>query len=426
MIVADSIDDSRVVEPGDPIVLVEYGTCEARLTPAEAVALARISLPSRSGAKRRTMVAVSPSTSSGHYRVTADSVVGSVMLGDRPVVVRPKVGAARTLFMASQSPELVAWWESTGLFERDLDFHDLMTPLFLREVDRLVRDGLLQDYRNVDEAAPYIRGRVRFADQVRHRRGLPLPVEISYEELSFDILENQLLKAALAVVTAMPSRHMDSAGALLGTFEFVDLVAFDPQQLPVLNFTVRNDHYRAATNLAKVILRTSGVESAAAGIRAQGMLFDLNKVFEDFVFGALQRRLMAHDLELVANAAGKDFYLAKNNRIALEPDISIWDNRTCMFIGDIKYKNIDDKEARSADLYQALSYATAAGQSQATLIYAGSHHLPDDYAIVGAELTVRILSVDITARPMEVIDELEAIADAIAASAGQKNAAAVH
>ena len=41
-----------------------------------------------------------------------------------------------------------------------------------------------------------MRGRIRFDDQLRRRFGIPLPVEVSYDEFTDDVLANQLVKAA--------------------------------------------------------------------------------------------------------------------------------------------------------------------------------------------------------------------------------------
>ena len=57
--------------------------------------------------------------------------------------------------------------------------------------------GLLHGYRTEEEALHTVRGRIRFDEQMRRRSGVPLPVEVRYDEFTDDILENRLVKAAV-------------------------------------------------------------------------------------------------------------------------------------------------------------------------------------------------------------------------------------
>jgi 5-methylcytosine-specific restriction enzyme subunit McrC len=45
-----------------------------------------------------------------------------------------------------------------------------------------------------------VRGSIRFDERVRKRFGIPLPVEVRFDEFTEDILENRLLKAALRLL----------------------------------------------------------------------------------------------------------------------------------------------------------------------------------------------------------------------------------
>ncbi|MFF5114501.1 AAA family ATPase [Streptosporangium sp. NPDC000509] len=78
----------------------------------------------------------------------------------------------------------------------------------MNTADRALRRGVLQGYREVEEALPVLRGRIREADQIRRRYGLPLPVEVRYDDYTVDIAENRLLLPGLAVPTRRTLRHV--------------------------------------------------------------------------------------------------------------------------------------------------------------------------------------------------------------------------
>ena len=57
--------------------------------------------------------------------------------------------------------------------------------------------ALLRGYRREEDALNTVRGQIRFADQVGRRYGLPLPIEVAYDEYTEDIEQNRLLKTAI-------------------------------------------------------------------------------------------------------------------------------------------------------------------------------------------------------------------------------------
>ena len=65
--------------------------------------------------------------------------------------------------------------------------------------------GLLQGYRTVEEALPVLRGRIRTEEQLRRRFGLPVPVEVRYDDYSTDTDENRLLRAATERLLRLPN-----------------------------------------------------------------------------------------------------------------------------------------------------------------------------------------------------------------------------
>lgn len=73
-----------------------------------------------------------------------------------------------------------------------------------RQVDRALRQGLLQGYRVTEETSPVVRGRIREAEQMRRRFGATLPVEVTYDDFTTDIAENQILRAAVERLLRLP------------------------------------------------------------------------------------------------------------------------------------------------------------------------------------------------------------------------------
>ena len=80
---------------------------------------------------------------------------------------------------------------------------EAVVPVFAHHLERALRRGVLQGYRTEEDALMGVRGRIRFDDQVRRRFGILLPVEVRFDDFTEDILENRLLKAALATLGSL-------------------------------------------------------------------------------------------------------------------------------------------------------------------------------------------------------------------------------
>ena len=119
--------------------------------------------------------------------------------------------------------------------------------------------------------------------------------------------------------------------------------------------------------MARLILLHSEFESFRGDVRASGFLIDMNVLFQEFVTQALRETL-----EVSANTlrAEKKVYLDVDKQVNMYPDLSWWNGETCTFVGDAKYKKVDDRSAPNSDLYQMLAYATALDLPGGLLIYA--------------------------------------------------------
>lgn len=143
------------------------------------------------------------------WRLVPRGTVGSARVGEVQVDVRPKgrVGLDRLLFLLAYAkdpgfrPELVS-------ASRDAD----LWPALAESLTRLIRialgPGVLQGYRTVNEALRTVRGRIRIGDQISRHPGQMIPIEVTHNEFSVDIPENQILHTALRRMLASP----DSAG----------------------------------------------------------------------------------------------------------------------------------------------------------------------------------------------------------------------
>jgi len=185
-----------------PVVLTEY-------VPSEPVAM---SVTQRDALGKLVKgLTITPAVgSTDTYTLTSSSTVGVARAGDLTLELRPKIGIAPVLFLISYALNPKSWKLEQAQLARDANLAEAVIPLFTRTVQQTIRPGLLHGYRRREEALTSVRGRVRITDQFRTRTGLPLPVEVAYDDFTADILENRLLRTAVDILGRLYLRHEES------------------------------------------------------------------------------------------------------------------------------------------------------------------------------------------------------------------------
>ena len=80
----------------------------------------------------------------------------------------------------------------------------------------------------------------------------------------------------------------------------------------------------------------------------------------------------------------------------LRPDLVWWDGSRCVFVGDVKYKRIDDERVRNSDLYQMLAYVTALDLPGGLLIYAKGEAEAAKYKVRHAGKLLEVDALDLS------------------------------
>ena len=305
----------------------------------------------------------------GEYVLRPSSTVGAVEVEGLSVVIKPKIPMPQVLSLALYTMDAgIIRQPSPFHFEDEDALPDLLAQALAMAARRAFSRGLLHGYRTEEEALYGVRGRIRFDEQLRRRFGRPLPVEVRYDDFTDDIMENRLVKAAAGRLAAM---HLNAASRRgLGWIAAnAASVEYPPNAVPEVSFDRLNEHYRGVVDLARLVLRHSAFQSSRGKTGAIGFLFNMNEVFQRFVTRALREKL---------GVSERDFGLIKVNsldegdKVKIEPDL-VWQRADRpVFVGDAKYKDLGDRDARHADLYQLFAYTTALNLPGGLLVYAKS------------------------------------------------------
>lgn len=377
---------------------------------------------------RRAAPSVSMAPSIGtedRYDLTPGSFIGAVRLPGLDLVIEPKVPMDRVMFLLSYATG--RWWNSQ---QADLaeapDLVEAIIPGFVAQLRAAYRRGVPQGYRVEEDALMTIRGRARMDLLAQRRYGKVPPIDVVFDEYTEDILPNQLVRAAITRIerlvirnpaTRWPLRAIDNA--LSG----VQVPVFDPRRVPAVRYTRLTERLRPAVELARLIIAGASFDLGPGSVGAGTFLIDMNRVFEDFVVTALRDALRVGPETLVQGARGRSLYLDAARRVPLKPDLSLWRDGRCRFVGDVKYKRIEFEGYHNSDLYQLLAYCVATDLPGGLLIYAAGEGEPFRHEVVNLGRTLEVVTLDLQAPPTALLRQVAAIADRIRIGAAETVAA---
>jgi len=392
------------------IDLQEYVTSEPYL----------LSVDERDELRKVPSLTIEPASGvEGTYHLTPGSTIGALEISDLSISIHPKLDISRVLFLASYAMGLFKLREMERFnFEDAPSLIEVLALALASAARRAFASGLLHGYRTEEEAIHTVRGRVRIAEQIRRRFGVPLPLEVRYDEFTDDITVNRLVKAATARLGRMRVRSLQSRTGLRWVstrLENVSLVEFPANAVPKVAFDRLNAHYREVVTLSRLVLQHTSFEIGRGGNRAPGFLVDMNVVFQDFVTQALREALGVSDRTFRADTALPYVTLDEAGHVSLKPDLSWWDGPTCTFVGDAKYKRINDKRVPNADLYQLLAYATALDLPGGLLIYAQGEAEQVVHQVRYTDKRLEVAALDLSGTIDELLTGIDELANRVCA-----------
>jgi 5-methylcytosine-specific restriction enzyme subunit McrC len=352
-------------------------------------------------------------TGDGLYDVRAADRVGTVLVDGTSIVVAPKLAISRVLFLIAHA--LDPTWTDDAVLDEKKSLTEAVASLFTQLCDHAMRTGVLRGYRDRHDRLHTVRGRIDFAQQLRRFPGRDLPLAVSYQSHDEDILENQLLAAAAEKLTAVQTystRTRRSLARLRRLFEGVTTPPLHHGHLPEVRWTRLNEHYRPAVELARLILTETEADLGAGQVAAPGLVVTMHQVFEKFVRTTTRRALSLTEHEFPDGKHAPALHLDDQRKLNVQPDLSLWVNGRCRFVGELKYR-MDTGTGDAQHLYQTLAYATATGLPDATLIYADGPPTGSIHTLPLAGTRIHVRHLNLAASTNEILGQIRRLAQHI-------------
>lgn len=290
-------------------------------------------------------------------RVKVLDAVGMVAVEGLQLTIKPKIPQRHFLDIVSRSNRIPEIANLPGGLEEDTHFTVLICQWFLVAVERILAEGLLQDYREIREESKVVRGRLLKLPTVRLFYQGHLAVAAEFEEFDHDNALNRVLLAAARILVGtsflpeyLRRRALRVAARMEGVGEIL------PTDLDAV-IDRRSSYYRDGFLLAKEVIAASGRSPQRGDRRSWTFLFRTPIPVEEGLRSIIRDGLRPVAIRNAAVALG-------GTALRVHPDLVIGDLAA---VGDVKYKT-DRLDWDRGDLYQVVAFATAAGVETAILV----------------------------------------------------------
>ena len=240
-----------------------------------------------------------------------------------------------------------------------------LIELFLKDVSKLVNYGLANQYIQVEENIPYLKGKILFQEQIQRNNGLLHSFYTQHDEFLPDRLENRIIKLALLTVKRYSKNkaNLRLINNLLTSFAEVSSQVYRGD----LNKTYCDremKYYEKVLRWAEIILMYMMpllFKTEAHDIKTPSLLFPMHRLFEAFVFKQLKNRyknLSFNSQEHVQKLFDRIEPSVKIKNLTLRPDIVVRKDGKVVAVMDTKWKDLSSGKLKfsPADLYQMYVY----------------------------------------------------------------------
>ena len=252
------------------------------------------------------------------------------------------------------------------LKRKRLSLLDLYFQMYMDELTHIVYEGLFKRYKQNTDNIQVWKGRINFSQHIQKNIIAKDKFYTTHQHYSKDHLVNQILKKGLRVISAISNKVdiIDRSNQLLSFFSHVSDISITEKSFERINPSRKLRSFQSTLKIANIIILNYSSEIKSGGTKLLALLFDMNTLWENFLFRML-KRTDQFDYHISAQES-QEFWEKKTVR----PDIVLTHKVTNeTFIIDAKWKIIDTNKPSDADLKQMYVYNLYWNAAKSMLLY---------------------------------------------------------
>ena len=232
--------------------------------------------------------------------------VGVIQLGKLTIEILPKVD--QSAVNKNNFNAQVATWQKVlmrmlanigeleleavseaGLKKRN-NLIDLYFNIYLKELDKLLHQGLVKKYRQTDSNVKALKGRLNFAQHIQHNLIHQERFFTTHQQYDHTHLINQILLKGLNILEtiATDSFVSEKVKQLKCLFPEMPEVAITRESFARVRLSRKTASYERALHIARMIILNYSPDITKGDEHMLALLFDMNKLWEKYIYKKLK------------------------------------------------------------------------------------------------------------------------------------------
>ena len=237
---------------------------------------------------------------------------------------------------------------------------EIFISMFLEELTVLVRNGIKSDYISKEENLKFLKGKLKISEQIKYNTIHKERFFVQYEEFISNRVENRLIKTTLQFLynKSKLNKNQQRIREFLFVFDEIEISHNIKTDFSKIKLNRQMKDYEQVLLWCKTFLFENSFSPYKGNDIAFALLFDMNLLFESFVYSYLKKSSNFQDIK----SQDRTHHLAYENgigRFRLKPDIVINGGK---IIADTKWKILSEDKAYNGvlqdDMYQHYAYGT--------------------------------------------------------------------
>ncbi|MDQ0884991.1 5-methylcytosine-specific restriction enzyme subunit McrC [Paenibacillus sp. V4I9] len=250
--------------------------------------------------------------------------------------------------------------------EEDKDIYHLLTRILIIRLTALMKKGFYREYKPFHEESSTLRGKIDFPQSIRELSFHRSKMVITYDELSPNILHNQIIKSTLFALLKTKDLSVSYREQIMMIYPYlgdVSLLKLDYKLFQRVTLQRGNMHYGFILNICKLLyqgLLINEDEGSYRFIDFERNHYKMAQLFEEFVRNFYRKELLTYKVSsdiIHWDVDDNDHSFLP----VMKTDISL-ESETVKWIIDTKYsietlsRHYDTEKVKSANLYQLYAY----------------------------------------------------------------------
>jgi len=261
----------------------------------------------------------------------------------------------------------------TQLKKRYHSILDVYFELYLNEIERLVKKGLIKKYRNNQSNQNALKGTLLFAQNIQQNLVHKEHFYCKHQVYDKNHLLHQILHKGLLVLNFFVNDSLkDKLNRLLFEFQDIENINIQKKHFDKIIIDRKNNGYQKAIDIAKIIILNYSPSLNYGNENLLTLLFDMNALWEEYVFRILQK----HKTEEIEVSFQNSDKFWENKRI--RPDI-VLKTQNDTFVIDTKWKIIEAYNPSDDDLKQMFVYNMHWNAEKTLLLYPRTNQIDSEF-----------------------------------------------